>query len=985
MRVFKTFAIFLMATGLAALVSAQAIKGSTGNIYGKVTDETGGVLPGVTVTLMGVGAPQTTTTGSQGEFRFLSLSPATYTVKADLSGFATMERTNVVVDIGTNTELTIPMKIAAVATTITVSSATPLLDTRKERTGTNFSQEELKSIPSSRDPWGILQQTASVQMDQVQTGSQASGQQSVFIGKGTNFNNNAWNVDGVAFTDIAAVGASPSYWDFDSFQEMQMSTGGSDPSIQAPGVTLNMVTKRGTNEPHGSARVFDTPGETEAHNTPKEAIEQGVGANSVSSIKEYGAEVGGPVWPDKAWLWGSFGHSDINLITSGGTFDRTQLENYTIKANVQPIESNSATFFYFYGNKTKQGRSAGSTRPQETSWDQKGGAPIWKVDDSQVFGPNLVASASWSYSNTPFSLTPEGGLCVDMFKDANKVYHRSFQFSGNYRPQHQIQGTASAFFNTGSIGHELKFGAAYIHFITKTQSFNPGTGNWGDEKLSSGGPTANITRGLLSAQELKNFGGYIGDTITASNLTVNVGVRYDNQKGANLPSQVAANPVFPEILGQEAYLGGPTNVNTKDWQPRIGITYALGPQHKTLLRASYSRFVDQLGASPTFFDNPAGFIADAKYNWNDANHNHTVDPGELGAFQSANFNTADPNNPVSFSTVDPNLKAPKTDEFLAGFDQELLPNLVAGVTYTYRKRSDFLYKPYKQLNSSSYIRCGSDPVFEAANGLCNASDSNIDPVTGTAQGFDINGNFLGTTGPVYYAPDSLLDSFTAGQTLTNRKDYQEDYNGVELQLTKRLSERWMAHVSAGWNSWKQKVGNIAKSCIDPSNQASLLQPSDLSYTYAGNTCANDIGFDYNGVSIIGSTWQFNVAGLYQLPWNFNISANLFGRQGAPQPFSVDVSPGDGLGDRFMAVGKADDHRLKNIYELDLRLEKVVPLFQKADITLSMDVFNVFNSNTIIHRFLDATPSGSPATGADANFISRFQIPRLLRFGARVSF
>jgi hypothetical protein len=51
----------------------------------------------------------------------------------------------------------------------------------------------------------------------------------------------------------------------------------------------------------------------------------------------------------------------------------------------------------------------------------------------------------------------------------------------------------------------------------------------------------------------------------------------------------------------------------------------------------------------------------------------------------------------------------------------------------------------------------------------------------------------------------------------------------------------------------------------------------------------------------------------------------------------------------------------------------------------MDIFNVFNSNTIIHRFLDATPSGSPPAGGDANFISRYQIPRLLRFGARVSF
>jgi hypothetical protein len=970
-------AIFVMAASFAASVMGQAVTGSRGNIYGHVVDETGGAIPGASVTLSGVGAPHTTTTGGQGEFRFLSLAAGSYTLKSELSGFATVTQYPIYVAIGTNTEISIPMKISAVATSITITSESPLLDTRKTRTGTNFSQEELKSIPSSRDPWGVLQQTAGVLLDKVQTGSQESGQQSVFVGKGTNFNNNAWNVDGVSFTDLAATGASPTYWDFDSFQEMQMTTGGADPSIGTPGVTLNLVTKRGTNDAHGSARVFLTPKETEAYNTPQEAKDQGILTNRVDSVRDFGAEVGGPVVADKAWLWGSFGHSDINTIVAGGRFDRTQLENYAAKANVQPVESNSLSGFYFRGNKTKQGRSAGTTRPQETSWDQSGPSHIWKVDDSQVFGPNLVASLVWSYGNTPFSLTPEAtlnGSNADPYIDAAAVWHRNYQFSGNYRPQHQVQATASYFFNTGAMSHEIKAGFAYINFQSKTTTFWEGTGNYGDEKIryptDPGGFTkrANITRGSLSAQQLHGYGGFIGDTITMSNLTLNLGVRYDQGKSKNLPSNVSANPIFPEILGDEVYPGGDYNVNVKSWEPRFGITYALGADKKTLLRASYARFADQGGVTATAFDNPNGGIYRARYRWNDLNGNHTVDRGELGANVDYNYDPASPNAPTTSSVVDPHLKAPKTDEFIVGFDHEIMPNLVAGASYTYRERKNFTWTPYTQLTRMDYHLC--DPSACADPQIL--SD-------GTANAYDQNGNLIGHTGPIYYA--SLPDNFDYGQTYTNRPDYKTTYSGIELQVTKRLSGNWMMHGSFAYQNWKQKVGNVATGCIDPTNQVDLV-------TVRGNTCANnDIAYDYSGTSWINSKWQFNIAGLYQLPLNFNVSAQLFGRQGYPVPFYTTVDPGDGLGSRVVAVGKADKFRLKNLYELDLRIEKVIPLFQKADVTLSIDMFNAFNSNTVLLRDSDGTPADIEGgdTTATAKTLRTVQVPRTLRFGARVSF
>src|SRR5215813_9828223 len=122
MRLTRVFAIGMIAAVFSTSASAQAIKGSVGNLYGKIIDESGAALPGVSVTLSGVGAPRLTTSGGQGDFRFLNLSAGSYTIKTELSGFATVEQANVIVSIGTNVEVTITMEIASVETAITVTS-----------------------------------------------------------------------------------------------------------------------------------------------------------------------------------------------------------------------------------------------------------------------------------------------------------------------------------------------------------------------------------------------------------------------------------------------------------------------------------------------------------------------------------------------------------------------------------------------------------------------------------------------------------------------------------------------------------------------------------------------------------------------------------------------------------------------------------------------------------------------------------------------
>jgi hypothetical protein len=363
----------------------------SGNIYGKVEAKDGSVLPGVTVTLTGVGAPQTTVTDSLGNFRFPNLSPGSYSLRAELAGYGFSTRSGLSVNIGRNTDVTMTMN-PSVSESITVTAEAPMLDVRRAGTGATVTRVELEKVPSGRDPWVILQQTPGVLVDRINVGGSESGQQSNYVGKGATGDQSTWNVDGVNITDVGSVGSSPTYYDFDSFEEMQVTTGGTDPRIMTPGVQLNMVTKRGTNDIRGSARYFKTShGLQSTPSIPAEATGYLEKVNEINNIGDYGGEIGGPLWKDKLWLWAGTSKQLIKLFVAQPVgqavrfTDNTELTTKDGKLNAQIFPSNSFTYSLLKNGKVKIGRNAAPTRPPETTYNQGdnfGGPNVWKLEDT---------------------------------------------------------------------------------------------------------------------------------------------------------------------------------------------------------------------------------------------------------------------------------------------------------------------------------------------------------------------------------------------------------------------------------------------------------------------------------------------------------------------------------------------------------------------------------------------------------------------------
>ncbi|MFQ6037674.1 MAG: carboxypeptidase-like regulatory domain-containing protein, partial [Candidatus Aminicenantales bacterium] len=173
-------AVLLLA---CAFVSAQEF----GSIKGKVVDQEGVPLPGVSVTLTGSKITTMSTVSSEGgNFRFLSLPVADdYILKCELSGFKTVTRQNLNVSYGRDVVLTITMEQTTLEEEITVVGQTPVIDTKKTQVGVNVTEEMIMALPTARNPWVIMSLVPGMLISKEDVGGNEAGQQSAYTGHGS--------------------------------------------------------------------------------------------------------------------------------------------------------------------------------------------------------------------------------------------------------------------------------------------------------------------------------------------------------------------------------------------------------------------------------------------------------------------------------------------------------------------------------------------------------------------------------------------------------------------------------------------------------------------------------------------------------------------------------------------------------------------------------------------------------------------------------
>ncbi len=986
-----------LALGLLLAAAPAFAQISTGNIYGTVTDEQGGVLPGVTVTLTGDFGTRSTTTSANGEFRFLALDNGTHKLTVALAGFGTAVR-SVRVTTAENLNLPFVLKVAGVQETIEVTGEVPLVDVKKRGTSTTMISDELQKMPNARDPWGVLKNVPGVVADRVNIAGNNNGQQADVGSHGSMGTDKMWNLDGVVITDMAASGGSPTYFDFDAFQEIAVTTGGADLAVQTGGIGINLVTKRGTNKFHGGARYLWAGDAVQSSNLP-DALKTDPrlqnpdgsyrnNADYIDNIYDYGADLGGPILKDKLWFYGTWGRQQIDIIRLNGTPDKTTLTSYNAKLNWQATKNTMVSGFWFDGAKEKKGRLTGvgsNTGLNETAdflWNQTNlyeDNPFhgfWKLQVDQTFSPDFFLSAKAAYYNTGFGLVAAGSADQSYTYDyATGNAIGSYATITQTRPQKTLNADGSYFFRGMGGNHELKFGFGYRAVSSNSQTHYNGNGIGGKYDPANSNVVATVHRDGVQKYAGQYLSFYLGDVFTKGRLSVNLGLRYDIQRAKNEAGTVPANAGLPDVVPALDYAGNSDYIiSWKDWSPRVGLSYAFDDGRKTVGRLSYARYAEPLSFGNVTTENPVSPGA-LGFGWNDLNGDHYVQPNEvlLDDYQYT-YGGINPNNPTSATSadrIDRNYQAMHSNEIIAGIDHELAPNFAAGLAYIWRNNADFSYFPHLA-------------------GQCDPNEPTVETCAIIAPGQYILGAPVtsgGYTVRAYSPPSDLVSAGDGGRIMTTQPGYSQNFNGIDATLTKRLSNKWMGRVAFSWNLFKQKydkgvipVNGVWGKNAQGSGSAAGSQGSPTPTDH--NSLTDDIvGYQSTGSGpqtfYTSPKWQIYANGLVQLPWDLDLSAALFGRQGQIEPLYINVKAGGDGTLKVLATPSLDSTRYSTVWDFDMRLAKNVKI-RAATLTFSAEAFNIFNSNTTLQ-------AGRAVNSSTYGQIQEIMSPRILRFGARVSF
>src|SRR3954471_18946891 len=350
---------------------------TTGSINGKVSDSSGGVLPGVTVNAtspssMGV---QTSVTDASGNYRFPALPPGTYTVSYELAGFNTLKRENIQISMGFSATVNVELAVASLQETVTVTGDSPVIDTSNTRVQQNFKLEALQEIPNSRDLWSLLAVTPGVGMGRIDVGGNRAGTQTGYTAYGYAGQNRVL-VEGINTTE--GTSGAGFYVDYGSFEEVFLGTIGQGAEMPTPGVQSQMLGKSGGNKFQGELyQDFESNGMIADNITGNLPGKFAYSPTNTGGIREHSNEtvkyrdsninVGGPIKKDRTWWYFSYRNQKTSVgqpnfvgPISGTLFD-TKLWNPSGKVTHQINKTNKLIGYYQWGQKEQPNRLPSST------------------------------------------------------------------------------------------------------------------------------------------------------------------------------------------------------------------------------------------------------------------------------------------------------------------------------------------------------------------------------------------------------------------------------------------------------------------------------------------------------------------------------------------------------------------------------------------------------------------------------------------------
>ena len=956
--------IALCAFTLAA-ASATAQQ-TTGNIQGRIVDAQKAAVPGVTVTAKNAetGFTRSEVTDAEGVYRLNSLTIGTYDLHADITGFAPYDRKGLVVNVGQTIDVNVDLKLAGLSENVSVTAESPLIQTSSSSVGGVVDVKRIENLPLNGRQFANLAVTIPGVGLGFHSDPTKSTQYSPQINGGNGRNIN-YQIDGGDNNDDT-VGGLLQLFPLEAIQEFNFVTSRSKAENgRSNGGVMNIVTKSGTNDLHGSFfELFRDKSMNAATYVEKTS---GIDKQDYRR-NQFGGSFGGPVIKDKAHYFiaaertqqdtkqavstqGLFPNLDgvyntpyrENLLTTKLTSQMNAQQYLSVRygrnTNSQPYGANSHTAPNGWGDSVNTFNSVNLNH----NW-VLGGAKLNEFIFQYADFRNHIGAAS----TDPYQAFPNNNVFVGQSVNTPQTTEQhKFQFRDDF--SWHMSGM-------GGLGHDLKTGFNFINEPRLFITFNSGKGvlqyTHLDNSLS--GPLSNVTLndGDASANiPLRQYAGYIQDDWRASaRVTVNLGLRYDYITGHQFDQSKNPNFIrfqnagkaglFAGIKGLENF-GKDPKEDGNNWQPRLGVAWDVRGNGMDVVRAGWGIYMDMA------YTNSNGLFAASDATGkgfgtvlNVDNQSGIRNPD--GSFYQIgqpisniiSQNQADTSSiPLFGQWVDPRLQLPYTRQTALGWSHQLNASTVFGV--------DFVRADGRNLNSRPRL--------------------NVRPV-----GQPSAPRVLAFTG---LTPNALSTRPAISQ---GESEYTDGIFGVKRRMSRGID------FTATYT--------LAKARSDIGTASDELNSNNL----------QDATLLYDDPRVMGPTsrtdarHQGTLAGIFQMK-GFTVSPIFLFR--SPLPVSII----EGLNaDGSARVKEIGDCKTWNCgrgawrTQMNLRVSRSFPLFGTTRIEAIGEFFNLLNARNpagFITTRLLRTGDANPDFLKPTNFAGDFQQPeqRVGQIGFRFSF
>ena len=864
---------------LAAPLSGWAQQ-TTGNIRGTVTDESGAVLPGVTVTLRGRGVPgaPTTVTNEQGVFRFPNLPPGAYEISAELPGFASVTQTNIPVSLGGTADIPVQMKVSTQQETITVTAEAPVVDASSTEVATNYGREWVENAPVRRFTFFDLINAAPGVSPSTSTSSRSQS-----FGSATN--ENMYLLDGTDFT-APSTGAAWPWPNTDAIEEVQvLSLGAPADYGNLAGAVFNVVTRQGSNQFKGDANVYFMNDSLTGRNTTDDQ-DGGLPYNR-DQFLDTTWQLGGPILKDKLWFFGSYQYqkdSDSQPGTDPNFPALSTGKRYFFKFNYQINQNNRIQAQIHNDYYEIPQRATANDAPSSVSVET-GNNPSPGILWSSVLTPTTVFEARFSgFYGVDHGDPLNGGprtarryIDLDTGAITGGIY-------GWYDGKAQKTAFSSKLtkyaddFLGGS--HDFKVGVQY----------NSGLGEYtyGNNDYIytySGVPAYGYTQlPWNQGGRVRALGVFADETYKVGRATFNVGLRFDRSRAYFVAQDLL--DATGKATGQKSR--AVDNVFTWNaFSPRFGVNVKLNESGSTLLKAHYGRYYR--GIVTNEFDNTTPSIT-TKYVF-DGTYDARGNPNGLEAI-------TDP----SVLTVDPDLSNPHTDQFIVALEQQVGADLGFSVNYV-GKRSR---------NQTAFNDIGGQ--YSLVN------------YTGAPAGANVPQVYRLTGGSRLFQ-------------LMNDDRMFSNYDGIAFEVKKRMSNRWQANFGLTLSKSTGRQGSSSARSTPLSSQVSTAgifgqNPND--YINSDGRLVGDRPVVLKTQFVYQAPWGIMASMNFQSQSGHPIYTEI------RVPASVTNIPG--AASRVLATVVDGDKRTPQWTTVDARAEKEFKLGGTAELAVFGDFLNLTNSD-----------------------------------------